>query len=58
MREEIGKYCLDVSKLILGGVVIAAIMKQDIHLLSIVIFGSIAVVSFTLAGFLFIKYKE
>lgn len=58
MREQIGKYCLDVSKLVLGGSVISAIMKQDIHVWSIVFFGAIVVVIFAVTGFLFIKNKK
>ena len=29
--EELGKYCLDVSKLVLGGVILTGIMKQEIE---------------------------
>lgn len=30
IKLEAGKFCLDISKLIFGGVVLAGIMKQDI----------------------------
>ena len=58
MREQVGKYCLDVSKLVLGGTVISAIMKEDIHLWSVVLFGAAVVLIFAVTGFLFIKHKK
>jgi len=58
MKEHFGKYCLDVSKLVLGSAVIAGVMKQDIPLSRIIFFGTIAVILFAIAGLLFIKNKK
>ncbi len=43
MFGEIGKYCLDISKLIFGGVILAGIMKLDVSRTSLFIIGGIAV---------------
>lgn len=32
MLGELGKYCIDISKLVFGGVVLAGIMKLDVNL--------------------------
>ena len=55
MKEQIGKYCLDVSKLVLGGAIISTIVKQDLPITNIVVFGGMAFIILVIAGFLFIK---
>ena len=43
---EGGKFCLDMAKLILGGVVLASVMQQDVGLgavLAFVVFGFILI---------------
>jgi hypothetical protein len=57
MKEQLGKYCLDLSKLVFGGAIISAIMKEDISLLWITLFGGLAVVILAIGGFLMIKKK-
>jgi hypothetical protein len=58
MKEQFGKYCLDVSKLVLGGCVISAIMRNDFPMQSIVFWGTMTVSVIATVGFLFIKYKK
>jgi hypothetical protein len=58
MKEQIGKYCLDISKLVLGGAIISTIVKQDLPILSVVMVGGSAFVLLVIAGFLFIKDKK
>ena len=55
LRKELGKYLLDVSKLVFGGVVIAAIMSQDIHWAYVVGVGAVSVVVLATLGFMLIK---
>lgn len=56
LRKEIGKYLLDVSKLIFGGAVIASILKiEDIDKFWILIVGTIVTLLFATAGFIFIS---
>ncbi|GEM_PF-1684319 len=57
--KEVGKYFLDVSKLILGGVVLATIIKiEDINKLFVLLLGIIAAIGFALYGFMKIKNKN
>jgi hypothetical protein len=55
MKKEIGKYSLDLSKLVFGGAIISAIMKEDISLLWVVVVGGIVVATLATGGFLLIK---
>jgi hypothetical protein len=55
IREQIGKYSLDLSKMIFGGVVISAIMKEDINLATLLLFGAFAVTATATAGFVFLS---
>lgn len=50
MFAEIGKYCLDISKLVFGGVILAGIMKLYVNLLALIIVGVIAVILLTILG--------
>jgi hypothetical protein len=57
MKEHLGKYCLDLSKLVFGGAVISAIMKESISLLWVILLGGTVVAILAIAGFLLIKRK-
>ena len=57
-RKELGKYLLDVSKLVFGGVVIAAIMSRDIHWAYVVGIGTLSVVVLATLGFMLIKQAK
>ena len=53
MMQEYGKYCLDMSKLIFGGVILAGIMNLGVD--DFVLFGTggILVALFASMGFIF-----
>jgi len=59
LMEELGKYCLDVSKLVLGGVILTGIMKQEIEdYTTLFMVGGVVFFIFLLGGFiLFWKLK-
>lgn len=58
MKEELGKFFIDVAKLILAGVILTSVV-QDIHIKWIVYtIGSLAVILFLVMGLLLIKKKE
>ncbi len=58
MKEELGKFFIDVAKLILAGVILTSVV-QDIHTKWIVYtVGSSAVILFLVMGLLLIKKKE
>jgi hypothetical protein len=48
---EAGKFCLDIAKLIFGGVILAGLMKQDIEYMSLFLIGLGVVVIFAFLGF-------
>ena len=59
LYEEAGKYLLDVSKLIFGGVILAGVMNLNVDKLVLFIVGGISVVLSAIVGFvLFKKGKE
>jgi hypothetical protein len=58
MRELLGKYCIDLSKLVFGGAVLSAIMKEDISLSLIVLTGGSVVFILAFSGFLLLNKKE
>ena len=58
MRKELGKFFIDVAKLILAGVVIAAIMRDLGNTLLVIIFGIITVLFSLASGLYLINEKE
>lgn len=56
--KEAGKYCLDLSKLVLGGVIIAGIMRFDVDNTPLFLFGGLAVFLSAFVGFLFIRLSN
>lgn len=59
LYEEAGKYLLDVSKLIFGGVILAGVMNLNVDKIVLFIIGTLAVIVTAIIGFiLFKKGKE
>lgn len=48
---EAGKFCLDIAKLVFGGVILAGLMKQDIEYVSLFLIGLGVVLVFAFWGF-------
>lgn len=56
MRKELGKYFIDISKLVFGGVVLSAIFDiQDFPKLLVILSGFIATLIFAVIGFILLK---
>jgi hypothetical protein len=55
MREKLGNYCLDMSKLIFGGTILSAIVKENLPVFWILSVGSFVVAALAIGGFLLIK---
>jgi len=56
LQEEGGKYCLDVSKIVFGGIILAGIMKQKIeNYAALFVLGGIVFVILSTAGFLLLS---
>jgi hypothetical protein len=52
---EAGKFCLDIAKLVFGGVILAGIMQQGIEFNSLFLTGLGVVLLFVVFGFYLIK---
>ena len=51
LDEEAGKFSLDVAKLIIGGVVLASIVKEDLDPFVLIGVGMLIVLVFVVLGF-------
>lgn len=51
---EGGKFCLDMAKLILGGVVLASVMQQNVNVWLLISIGLGSVMAFVVFGFILI----
>lgn len=58
LYEEAGKYLLDVSKLIFGGVILAGVMNLNVDKLVLFIVGGISVVLSAIVGFVLFKKER
>ena len=58
MRKELGKVLIDIDKLVIGGVILASLMKQDIKPVLLYIIGSIVSVIMICTGLILIAWKE
>jgi len=58
LKTEIGKYLLDVSKLIFAGAVISGIMREDIGLVYVLPIGITSALGIATWGFTFIKQTK
>ena len=53
--EKFGDYCLDLSKLIFGGVILAAIMQLDINIVWLFVVGTVIVALTHTPGIFYIE---
>ena len=58
MRKELGKILIDIAKLVIGGVILASLMKQDIKPVLLFIIGGIVSVIMICTGLVFIALEE
>jgi membrane protein DedA with SNARE-associated domain len=58
MKDELGKYLIDVSKLLLGGVVLSSVLEMSINKLTVIIAGIIAAIGFLIFGLIILKEKK
>ena len=58
IANKLGDFFIDVAKLIIGGVILAGLMKQDIDYLILSIVGGVVVVLFLLFGIWLINYAN
>jgi hypothetical protein len=53
-KDAAGRFLLDVAKLVIGGVILAGIMEQDIPHHKLFIIGGITIVGLLIGGFSFV----
>jgi hypothetical protein len=58
MRKELGKFFIDVAKLILAGVVITAIMRGINNIPIVIVMGVTSVIFMLSIGLFILKEKE
>ena len=58
IAKKMGDFCIDVAKLIIGGVILAGLMKQDIDYLLLTAVGTIVVALFVLLGIYLISFSS
>ena len=56
--SEVGKFFIDIAKLVFGGIILASIMKIDVKQSLLFILGGIAVIIFVTVGLLFIALSK
>ena len=55
MKKELGKVLIDIAKLVIGGVILAGLMRQDIPPVYLFVIGSIAASLLIIIGLYLIK---
>ena len=58
MKKELGKILIDIAKLVIGGVILAGLMRQDIPPVYLFFIGGIVAVLLIITGLRFIKDKK
>ena len=58
MRKELGKVLIDIAKIVIGGVILAGLMRQDIPPVFLFVSGSIISVLMIGFGLGFISWEE
>ena len=58
IAKELGKFCMDVAKLVIGGVILSGLMKQGIDYYVIGPLGGFVVLVLMLLGVGLIKYSN
>lgn len=56
--KEFGNYCLDMSKLVFGGVILAGIMELDVSNVLLFGVGAAIVLLSAVTGFVFLKLSN
>jgi len=55
MKKELGKVLIDIAKLVIGGVILAGLMRQDVPPVYLFVIGSIAASLLIIIGLYLIK---
>ena len=55
MKKELGKILIDIAKLVIGGVILAGLMRQDIPPAYLFVVGGLVAALLIIVGLYFIK---
>ena len=55
MKKELGKVLIDIAKLVIGGVILAGLMKQDVSPIHLFVIGGTVSVGLILFGLSLLK---
>ena len=58
MKKELGKILIDIAKLVIGGVILAGLMRQDIPPIFLFTAGSITTFLLIVTGLVLISWEE
>ena len=58
MKKELGKVLIDIAKLVVGGVILAGLMRQDIPPVFLFIVGTVVSLIMITAGLVLISLEE
>ena len=58
MRKELGKILIDIAKLVIGGVILAGLMRQDIPPVLLFTAGSIVATLMITTGLILVSREE
>jgi len=58
IKEKAGDLLLDIAKLIIGGVILASVISENINTLILYIWGSVCVAVLIFLGFYFYRLKS
>jgi len=58
MRKELGKVLIDIAKLVIGGVILAGLMRQDIPPVFLFAVGGIAAILMITTGLVLVSWDE
>ena len=58
MEKELGKTLIDIAKLVIGGVILAGLMRQDIPPIYLFLVGGTVAALLIVAGLVLISWKE
>ena len=58
MKKELGKIFIDIAKLVIGGVILAGLMRQDIPPVFLFTVGSVVSILMVITGLVLVSWEE
>jgi len=58
MKKELGKVLIDIAKLVIGGVILAGLMRQDIPPVFLFTVGGVISIILIVSGLVFVSWED